>query len=162
MLLKFFLNSNSTAYLRGLEAEFGDSTNAIRLELNRFEKAGMLESFQEGNKKFFKANTTHPLYTDIHHILLKYIGFDRIVDTILSNIGDIQKVYVTGSFAKGLDDEIIHIVLVGKVNISYLNTLIEKTKGIISRSISYEILSLEECNDKKTFFEQDAFLLWET
>lgn len=162
LLLKFFLNSNATAYLRGLEAEFGDSTNAIRLELNRFENAGMLESFVDGNKKYFKANTEHPLYTDIHHILLKYIGFDRIVDTILSNIGDIQKVYVTGSFAKGLDNDIIHIVLIGEVNVSYLNSLINKTKGMISRSIAYEILSTEDFIERKHFFDQEAFLLWES
>jgi hypothetical protein len=62
LLLKFFLNSRSRSYLRGLETEFGDSTNAIRLELNRFEKAGMLKSYTEGNKKFFQANTDHPLY----------------------------------------------------------------------------------------------------
>ncbi len=37
LLLKFFLNSNAKAHLRGLETEFGESSNAIRLELNRFE-----------------------------------------------------------------------------------------------------------------------------
>ena len=30
LLLKFFLNSSNRAYLRGLEEEFGESTNAIR------------------------------------------------------------------------------------------------------------------------------------
>ncbi len=62
LLLKFFLNSNSRSYLRGLESEFGDSTNSIRLELNRFEKAGMLKTCAEGNKKYFQANTNHPLF----------------------------------------------------------------------------------------------------
>jgi DNA-binding transcriptional regulator PaaX len=60
LLLKFFLNSRSTSYLRGLESEFGESSNAIRLELNRFEKAGMLKSYSEGNRKYFQANTDHP------------------------------------------------------------------------------------------------------
>ncbi|MFZ4634996.1 MAG: ArsR family transcriptional regulator, partial [Saprospiraceae bacterium] len=44
LLLKFFLNSNTTAYLRNLESEFGDSTNAISIELNRREEAGLLLS----------------------------------------------------------------------------------------------------------------------
>ena len=72
LLLKFFLNSETTSYLRGLESEFGDSTNAIRLELNRLEEAGMLTSSLKGNKRFFKSNTSHPLYTEVHNILLKY------------------------------------------------------------------------------------------
>ena len=42
LLLKFFLNSGNSAYLRGLEPEFGGSTNAIRQELNRLENANLL------------------------------------------------------------------------------------------------------------------------
>ena len=79
LLLKFFLNSNSRSYLRNLETEFGESTNAIRLELNKFEKAGLLKTELDGNKKYFRANTNHPLYNDINSILLKQIGFDKII-----------------------------------------------------------------------------------
>jgi DNA-binding transcriptional regulator PaaX len=54
LLLKFFLNSNTTAYLRSLEEEFGESTNSIRIELNRFEKAGFLASHSQANKKYLR------------------------------------------------------------------------------------------------------------
>jgi len=80
LLLRFFLNSNTSSYLRNLEADFEESTNAIRLELNRFEKAGLLISGMERNRKVFKANTNHPLFPDINNILRKYVGFDQIVD----------------------------------------------------------------------------------
>lgn len=40
------------AYLRGLAEEFGESTNAIRLELNHLEEAGLLTAETEGNKKY--------------------------------------------------------------------------------------------------------------
>ena len=55
LLLKFFLNSRTTAYLRSLESEFGESTNAIRIELNKLENAGMLRATLNGNKKYFQA-----------------------------------------------------------------------------------------------------------
>ena len=61
LLLKFFLNSNASSYLRNLESEFQESTNGIRLELNKFEKAGLLQSHMSGNKKLYQANTGHPL-----------------------------------------------------------------------------------------------------
>ena len=63
LLKKFFLNRSTKAHLRGLESEFGESSNAIRLELNRFEEAGLLNSLRDGNKKIYQANPTHPLYT---------------------------------------------------------------------------------------------------
>ncbi len=62
LLRKFFLNSSTRAHLRGLETEFGESSNAIRIELNRFEEAGLLHSLRDGNKKIYQANATHPLF----------------------------------------------------------------------------------------------------
>jgi DNA-binding transcriptional regulator PaaX len=60
-----------------LAEEFKESSNAIRLELNRFEKAGLLVSFNEGNKKIYKANSDHPLFWDIHNIVLKSVGINN-------------------------------------------------------------------------------------
>jgi len=144
LLLKFFLNSETTSYLRGLESEFGESTNSIRLELNRLEEAGMLRSFTKGNKKIFKSNTKHPLYREVHNILLKYIGFDKIIIDVIERLGDVQKVFVTGEFAKGLDSQIIDLVFIGDVNKQYLIQLIEKTEKLINRKIRYIVYSDEE------------------
>ena len=123
LLLKFFLNSKTTAYLRGLESEFGDSTNAIRLELNRLEKAGMLTAFMQGNKKMFTANTDHPLFSEVHNILLKHIGIDRLIEGVINRLGEIEKVYLSGQFAKGLDSPIIDLIMIGKHRPSLLNSL---------------------------------------
>jgi len=144
LLLKFFLNSHATSYLRGLESEFGDSTNSIRLELNRFEEAGMLTSFTKGNKKFFKANTTHPLYGEVHNILLKYIGFDKIIEEVIDRLGDVDKVYVVGEFAKGLDSQVIDLIFVGNINKPYLIHLIDKAENLISRKIRYITYKADE------------------
>src|SRR5512136_56714 len=86
LLLKFFLNSKSRSYLRNLETEFDESSNAIRIELNRFEEAGLLVSNNERNRKIFRANIKHPLFPDIHNILLKYIGFDQIIDKLVHKL----------------------------------------------------------------------------
>jgi nucleoside-diphosphate-sugar epimerase len=51
LLLKFFLAPEISGHLRGLADEFGESTNAIRLELNRFEQGGLLLSCMEQNRK---------------------------------------------------------------------------------------------------------------
>lgn len=161
LLLKFFLNSNTTSYLRGLESEFGDSTNSIRLELNRFEQAGMLSSFLEGNKKYFRANTTHPLYKEVHTIILKYVGFDQIIDQVIERLGDVHKVYVTGDFAKGLDSKIIDLVFLGDINKEYLIHLVEKTEKLINRRIRYIVYCQEEELEKAVIDNQiKPLLLW--
>ena len=162
LLLKFFLNSKATSYLRGLESEFGESSNGIRIELNRFEKAGMLSSFIKGNKKYFKANTEHPLYRDTHNIIMKYIGFDKIIDTVIENLGDVRRVFVTGAFALGLDDNTIDLVFVGDINKAYLAELVEKVEKHIHRRIRYIVYSeAEMLNMKWEEMNSQALLLWE-
>jgi hypothetical protein len=162
LLLKFFLNSSSRSHLRNLESEFGESTNAIRLELNKFEQAGLLKSEVEGNKKVFRANTGHPLFNDIHSILLKTIGFDQIIDRIVTKLGNVEEVYVTGDFARGIDNQIIDLIFVGnEINREYLLNLIGKTEDLISRRIRYVIFPTEEFfNYRKKLSNTAALILW--
>jgi hypothetical protein len=145
LLLKFFLNSRTTAYLRNLEEEFGESTNGIRLELNKFEKAGFLDSFSQGNKKLFTVNTKHPLFNDIHNIVLKLVGLDHVVDYIVQRIGDLQKVYLVGKLAKGQDSNIIDLVLVGDtINKTFLLEQVDKAEKKIGKKIRYVIYTSVE------------------
>ncbi len=137
LLLKFFLNSSNTAYLRNLEDEFGESTNGIRVELNKFEEAKMLKSEQQGKRKIFKVNTGHPLFKELHTIVLKYVGLDQIVEYVVKNLGDLEKVYLTGSFARGLDSNIIDLILVGDIDKVFLNEIIGKVEQKIDRRIRY-------------------------
>ena len=134
LLLKFFLNSNTTAYLRSLEEEFGESTNGIRVELNKFEKAGFLDSFLKGNKKMFTANTKHPLFKEINKIILKMVGVEYVVDYILQRIGELDKVYLVGKLSTGQDSNIIDLVLVGNdINKTFLIEQIEKAEKKIDK-----------------------------
>jgi len=161
LLLKFFLNAKTTSYLRGLEQEFGDSSNSIRVELNRFEKAGMLSSYNQGNKKFFKANTDHPLYKEVHNIILKYIGVNDIIEKVVERLGKVNRVFLTGSFAKGIDGRIIDLIFEGDIDKNYLIQLIEKVEPIIKRKIRYIIYTKKEM-EISSFKEEgnDILLLW--
>ncbi len=141
LLLKFFLNSNNTAYLRNLETEFGESTNAIRLELNKFEESGLLNSYSESNKKIFKANTKHPLYPEINSIIRKYIGIDKIIDSIVSRLGEPDHVWLVGNLARGLNSDTIELKILGKVDKDYLEELVQKVEQTINKKLLIELVS---------------------
>ncbi len=144
ILLKFFLNEHSVAYLRGLEEEFNESTNSIRLELNRFEKAGFLNSYASGNKKYFKANVKHPLFGEINSIVKKMTGIDYVIDYTLKKIGNLEKVYLIGQLANGIDNDVIDLVLIGDINTAYLVELIAKAEKKINKKIKFIAYSLSE------------------
>lgn len=164
LLLKFFLNSNNTAYLRSLEPEFGESTNAIRQELNRFEDAGLLVSLSEGNKKIYKANTKHPLFPEINGLLMKHIGLDKIVEKVVNKLGRLEAVYLVGEIAKGKNSKVIDLWFVGdKIDKKYLLDLMEKAEQMINRKIRYIILDDKELQDfLNTNNKNEFLLLWES
>lgn len=163
LLLKFFLNSNNTGYLRSLEPEFGESTNAIRQELNRFEEAGLLNSEKEGKKKVFKANTSHPLFPELNSLLMKYVELDELLERVILQLGKLEKVYLVGELAKGNDSNSIDLWLVGeKLDKIYLKSLVEKAKKFIQRNLNYEIISSEALGEKIAGKENnELLLLWE-
>ncbi|MFN0033639.1 MAG: winged helix-turn-helix domain-containing protein [Saprospiraceae bacterium] len=161
LLLKFFLNSHAKAYLRSLESEFGESSNGIRVELNRLENAGLLLSESEGNKKIFRANTGHPLFQEIHNIILKHVGLDQVIENVIQRLGDVQRVYLVGDFSKGMDSQVIDLVFVGDFDKSYLSALVEKAEKIVGRKIRYLLYSPEEAQSidwKK--FDPQPLMLW--
>ncbi len=160
LLLKFFLNSKNKGYLRGLEKDFGESTNAIRIELNRFIKAGLLKSQLVGNKRIYQANTNHPLYSDINSIVRKTVGIDKIIDRVTSQIGDLEKAYLTGKFASGIDSDTVELILVGKnPDTIFIDKLISKAEKLINRKIIYLVLTSEKM--QHFYKDQPVLLIWQ-
>jgi len=160
LLFRLFLNPGSTGYLRGLEEEFNESSNAIRVELNRFEAAGMLESYQEKNKKIYRANKKHPLYAGINEILLKHLGIDQILEKIVSEPGNIQKVYITGPLAQGQYQGPLELLIVGDdLDTENLNRLIDKAEKRIGRNIVYTIYNQLKQKTEKTR-KNEWMLIW--
>jgi len=159
LLLKFFLNKETTSYLRNLEQEFGESSNAIRLELNRLEQADLLVSNFNGNRKYFRANDNHPLYSEINSILQKTVGLDTVIDKILKNVGDLNEAYLIGDLAIGKASGIIDLLLVGdKIDTRFVVALVSKAEKLVNKKIRYLVLSEKE---KTAYLEkQNALHIW--
>lgn len=141
LLIKFFSNSGNRGYLRGLAEEFQESTNSIRVELNRLSEAGLLVSEPNGKTKNYRANQLHPLYSEMQSIVAKYLGFDRLVEVVIKNLGNVQKAIVLGDYAKGKDSGTIELLLVGEgINQEYLNFLVEKAESKIKRKVIVQVV----------------------
>jgi hypothetical protein len=160
LLLKFFLAPGVRGHLRGLAEEFGESTNAIRLELNRFEQGGLLLSGREQNRKVFSANSDHPLYADLASILRKHTGVDSLVEKVISRIGNVTRAYITGDMAVGRDSDRIELVLVGDgINLENLQRLTAKAEKLIHREISYTIMNPQEAR-QMVDGRRDVWRIW--
>jgi len=160
LLLRFFLNPKASGYLRQLAKDFNESTNGIRLELNKLSEAKMLISNQEGRNKVYQANTTHPLFQDIRNIVLKSTGIDKVVSNILQNLGDLERAFIRGDYAIGRDSGLIDLVVVGDtINTQELDRVRLKTEGLINRKISVLVLTKTEFENLKENLLKDPVLV---
>lgn len=160
LLLKFFINPKTTGYLRQLASEFNESTNGIRVELNKLSEAKILNSKLVGRNKVYQANESHPMFEEIRNIVLKSTGIDKVASNILSKIGDIHLAFIRGDYAVGNDSGLIDLVIVGdEINKHEVERVRVKTESLIERKISVLILSQKEFFRLKSNFQNEASLV---
>ena len=161
LLLKFFINPDTKAYLRELSKEFGESTNSVRLELNRFTNANLLISQNKGRTILYNANTNHSFFKDIQNIALKYVGIDHIAENLAKTLGEVKSAYIIGDYAKGIDSGIIDLILIGNIDREIHQQFIQKTEKLINRKIRSMLLTEEEFKKlDKTLDIDHALPIW--
>lgn len=159
LLIKFFFIKGSKGYLRGLEKEFNEPPNSVRVELNRLANAGLLICKYEGNRKVYQANPDHPLYNDISHLVHTAVGINQIIERMICKIGNLENAFVTGSFASGVDSDTIELVLIGNnLDPICIDKLVKVAEVFIHRRIMY----LAVTADQMEYFFKDKphMLIW--
>ena len=140
MLIKFFVSAANNGYLNGLANEFNESTNSIRKELNNLADAGYLLKSKQNNRVIYKADTKHPLFKVLQKIVRQHLGIEEIVETVISRIGNVNIIALTGDYAKGIDSGIIQIVIIAdEINNEYLENIETKIRDRISREVNFII-----------------------
>ena len=154
LLIKFFLNIANKGYLNSLANEFGESTNSVRKELNNLTSAGYLVKKDSNNKVIYSANKKHPLFNVLQSIVRKHLGIEDIIDRVLNQIGNIEKIILLGDYAKGIDSGIIEVLIVGKkINKDYLDAVRPKIEKEINRRINFLISSTGTSQNGLVVFE---------
>jgi predicted transcriptional regulator len=147
LLIRFFFNPKTRSYLRELAKEFNLSTNSVREELNQLTKTDLLKSRKSGRQILYMANQNHPLYPELKSMVSKVMGIDRVIDSIVTRLGELERAYLIDDYAEGKDTGIIDLLLVGNIDQYHLNDLSRKTERYIKRKIRSLVLSWDEFND---------------
>ena len=149
LLTKLLLNPSTKVFLRGLERDLGVSSNTVRTELNKLSEMQLIEEQEqhEGDNaklKKYGANTKHPLFNSLRGIILQHVGLDKIVDSILNRLGNVNQVWLTGDLAEGKDSPFVDLVIVGDIEKAYLYQLIEKVEPQINKKIRVAVYCVKE------------------
>lgn len=161
LLVKFFLNPETSSYLRELASDLEENTNAIRVELNRLSEASILLQERKGNKVFYRANREHPFFKDLRSIVTKYTGLDRLLEEVVGYLGDLEQVYLIGDYANGYDSGNIELLMTGNIKLDYLSNLIDRMELEISRKINCSVMSPKELSVLLNNKENRSYLIYD-
>jgi len=103
----------------------------------------LIESFSEGQKVIYRPNFNNPFYLELTKLVSKYLGFDQLIERVLSQLGDLHSAYVIEDYANGLDTGVIELALVGDVDQAYANSLAEKGEKELRRKVRLTFLEDE-------------------
>lgn len=159
-LLQTFLSQpKEMFYIRQLVRLTGEEINAVRHELQRMEKLGMVKKENRGNRIYYWFNKDYPLYQDLLSMVSKTVGLGEEILKKKNKIGNIKFALLSGRMARGLPTkpDRVDLLLVGDLDLNTLANLVKEQETKLGREINYSVMSKEEFDFRKR--RRDPFLL---
>ncbi|MBN2543491.1 nucleotidyltransferase domain-containing protein [bacterium] len=152
----FGLNNNNL-HLREIERRSSCTIDTIRRELIKLEKIGLVTSVRNSNRLYYEANKEHPLYNDIHNIVIKTSG---VVDVLKSIIADesVEIAFIFGSIAATQEkaNSDLDLMIIGDVSSREIAAKLSSVTNSIGREVNFYIFDRKEFIKRQR--EKDHFL----
>jgi predicted nucleotidyltransferase len=144
-------------HLRGIQRRAKLAIGTVQQETTKLEKLELIIKQQDGNRTYYKANKAHPLYREIHNLVLKTVGLTEILRTSLS-IDAIKFAFVFGSFATGTEksESDIDVFIIGEISLRTVSKVLKEPGLKIGREINPHIMTVKEFITRKT--EKEHFV----
>jgi len=159
-LLAVFLNNpGKIFYVRELVRMVGEQINAVRAELSRLEKAGMVTSESRANRKFYGFRKDYLFQPELLEIIAKASGLGGDIIRERNKLGKIKFAALTTGFIRrrpvGAAD--VDLLIVGNVVLPQLAALVKKAEDSVGREINYTVMSEDEFTFRKR--RKDPFVM---
>lgn len=153
----FFQNPDNMYYVREITRKTGEEINAVRRELGKMVKNGMLRTEERGNRQYFQLNKNYIFYSELQQMVLKEQGLGKKIRKMRKKLGTVDFVMFSLPFinrtskANGVD-----VLVIGEVVVPELQELIKEEEKNIGREINYTVLDLPEFKFRKQ--RRDPFI----
>jgi DNA-binding transcriptional ArsR family regulator len=155
----FFSNIKELYHVRGIVREISEEINAVRRELEKLEKDGILRKEPRGNRIYYSIREEHSFYGDLVSMVAKTTGLGKSIIDNKSKIGKITSVMLSGRFVRLKErkkDDDVDMLVIGEVVLPELATIIRAEESKRGKEINYTVMSREEFEFRKK--RRDPFL----
>ena len=142
--LLFGLSENEL-HVREIQRQSGLTIGTVQQELTKLSSLDLVKSRRDGNRLYYRANREHPLFREIHSLVIKTSGLLDVLSVALADL-DILVAFVFGSVAR---DEIsassdVDIMIVGECSFKDITKALSGVPEQLGREVNPVVLSLEE------------------
>ena len=150
--------STDTLYTREIQRRTQASLGAVQHELQKLRRLGLLAARTDGNRVAYSAVKAHPIYPEIHRLVLKTIGLADLLRTALKH-PQIDWAFVFGSLARGEEDaeSDVDLFVIGETGLREVTRLLSKVAEQVGREINPHVMRRTEFLRRKS--EKEAFLM---
>ena len=137
------------AHVRELARRSGFSEASLRQEMRKLKRLGLVDDRRSGNRVYFRANRDHPLYPDIHQLVIKTIGLVDVLGAAIAK-SDIAFAFVFGSIAqyKEVGHSDVDLMVIGRIGLRKLTSLLSGVSEKIGREINPHLMTKDEYCDR--------------
>ncbi len=145
-------------HMREIERRSGHAIGTIQTEFKKLLRLDLVKKRRDGNRLYYRANKDHPLYADIHSLVVKTVGLADIFRKIFDRQPDIKIAFIFGSIAsqseKSSSD--VDLMVIGNLSLRQISKMLSGLPDQIGREINPHVLSSEEFRKRKS--KDDHFI----
>lgn len=137
-------------HLRDLARLANLSPAAAQKELTSLAAKELVIARPDGNRVYYRANPAHPLYPELHRIVLKTAGVAAELGRALQTIPGIDLAFLFGSLAAGsaTSGSDADLLVIGSAGLRKLSPALRQVTETIGREINPVCLTAAEWREK--------------
>lgn len=115
----------------------------LQTEVRKLSAAELLTSRRDGNRLYYRANTGHPIFPEIHGLALKTTGLREQLADALEGLAGIGVAFVFGSVASGTAGagSDVDLFVIGTVGLRALAPRLRPVSEALGREINPHVLA---------------------
>ena len=151
VLADMFLRPSESFYVNEMARKHGLDSGNLTRKLHELESEGILKSETRGRERYYSLNKSYSLLDEYRRIVLKTVGVEASLKTVLESVPGIKHAYIFGSYAANNMDSNsdIDVLAVGEHRALDLQAKIAQAQKKLSREVNVTNLSSNEYEVKK-------------
>ena len=147
LLASLLMSPRQPQYAAELATQLGVRRSTLQRDLRRLTAVGILKSSRNGNRVYFQADDSCPIFPELRSLLLKTTGLvDALREELASVASRIEIAFVYGSVAAGTETagSDIDLMIVGSVGLMDLVPLLDRATRKFRREVNPTIYTPAE------------------